>query len=339
MKNISENVIEKLNNDAQNIKETSVSLDILKTKQDIESTKRNIDSASNYINNSYKLLRDLRNELEVLENKNTEKNDYKRDLRSILEHESVKSIKIEDKIVKIKTNRIDIFDINDNKFKGNEYTIVFDYENFRVKFFGKEELSHKGYWTNKDPHPHVDGDSGNGCLGDAGSMLSISMNEYELYASYIIALGFLSQVNIDDPAGMKIRNWECIDENDNIIKNPYKNNYICEDCGEAINEGEQYECDICKKTICRECKTYVGEEVVCDDCLNEECSYCENCEDYYRVDDMVSVEGLEYNICRFCADDDYQRCEECGTWLTENYTFNHNDHIYCEECYNNITEE
>ena len=121
------------------------------------------------------------------------------------------------------TDYINIYDDKGNTFKGNKYRLRFDYYNMECKIFGEDEKYNRvSYWANNrgrnteylDPHPHVNGRNGDACWGSAGDMLTYSMNNYELYASYMIVYNFLQQTNLDDPAGRYIRNWDCIDDNE-----------------------------------------------------------------------------------------------------------------------------
>lgn len=343
MKNISENVIQKLNELAQNIKpETNNELKIHETEDKIRCAKNNIKNAESFMNDSYVKLRKFRTELEVLKEQMKQKTDFTSEIRNILSHDTVKSMNIEGKKVVILTNRIDIDDGKGNNFKGNEYEITFNYENFSVRFKGKE--GHRGYWTNHDPHPHIDGNNGMACLGDAGSMLAITLNEFELYASYIIALNFLQQVNVEDPAGRRILNWDCIDKNGNVIENPYRREEVCKCCGQELDELDEddvYECDDCGGKMCYQCKTWVenGNKLVCNECLDDYIC-CYECDDYFNEDEMVEVEGQEdVKYCKECAENNFNQCIECEKYMNENNTFYYEGDCYCEECYEKIKNE
>ena len=255
------------------------------------------------------------------------------DLKAIMEHDTVEKVEInEDKEVIVYTNQLYIYDSDGNKFKGNKYKIRFNYNTMICRIYGlKTDYCRKGFWTDLDPHPHVNGGRGNACWGDAGSMLSSTMNAYELYASYIIVLNFLQQVNTDDVAGKYIENWDCVDENDNIIDNPYERNMEeCYMCGEELDEDNQYTCQDCGHIICSEHATYIDstDGYVCTNCLDEYYTYCSNCEEYINSDDVTFVASEDRYICYDCLDNDFTRCEECD----EYYHNESNEIRYCEEC-------
>lgn len=343
MKIISENVIKRLNELAQGIRiESDNEFKIKEAEDKIKCAENNIKNAEMFMNDNYVRLRKFRTELEVLKKQLETKFDFTSEIKNILSHDTVKGMNIEGKKVKVFTDRIDIEDDKGNKFRGNEYEITFDYEHFNVRFKGTK--GYRGYWTDNDPHPHINGEHGTACLGDAGSMLAVTLNEFELYASYIIALNFLQSVNTEDPAGKKIKYWDCIDENDNVIENPYKRKGVCSCCGQELDELDEddiYICDDCGQQMCYECKTWIegGNKVVCNDCL-EDYVYCEGCSDYFDEDEMAEVEGIgDVNYCKECAKERFNECEECGKLMDEENTFYYEGDCYCKDCYDEIEKE
>jgi len=299
-------------------------LDFLKREEDeklrevereIEVLKNNIGTAERYMNRNYADLRVAMKTLEKLEQ--TEEISFVDEIKHIMEHPLVVNVDVnnaEKKLI-VETKNIIIQDEEGNKYLGNKFKIVFNFERYNVRFYGlDEDLCRKSYWTNKDPHPHIDGGNGVACLGDAGSMLSISMNEKELYASYIIALNFLQQVNTEDVAGKNIGNWDCIDDEGNIIENPHNKTYTCSCCGATIREGEQYECSDCGDIICIDCYKYNAEGYrICDDCIDENYTYCDYCCEYHKNEDVYETNDNEY-ICKYCLEErNYmQLCDDCG---------------------------
>lgn len=99
-------------------------------------------------------------------------------------------------------------------------------------------------------------------------------------------------------------------------------NLICCSCGCEINQGDEL---------------YVGEDVICEDCAEEECYHCDYCGDLVWHDDDF---GDDYtNLCENCYNNYYHRCSQCNQLLNENNSFWYDDEVYCEDCYNNRVEE
>lgn len=239
-----------------------------------------------------------------------ENQDYTNDIEAILNHKYVKDISMRDgsRQVVILTDYIDIYDEQGNKFKGNKYKLTFDYDDMTCYIEGlDEDYNRKSYWTEKDPHPHVDGNNGEACWGSAGSMLSENMNNYELYASFIVVLNFLQQVNTSDPAGEYIRNWDCIDEDGNDLENPYDSYATCHICDVEMNEDNS--------------------------------CYCEDCDNHMCDDHAYWIDCLSKYVCEECFEENYRVCDECGERIHKNDAYWHNNDVYCGGCYENKFEE
>ncbi len=327
-------------------------LDFLKREEDeklkevereIEVLKNNIGTAERYMNRNYADLRVAMKTLEKLEQ--TEDISFADEIKHIMEHPLVVSVDVnntERKLI-VETDNIIIQDEEGNKYLGNKFKIVFNFGSYNVRFYGlDEDLCRKSYWTNHDPHPHIDGSTGVACLGDAGSMLSISMNEKELYASYIIALNFLQQVNTEDVAGKNIGNWDCIDDEGNIIDNPHNVTYTCSCCGATIEDGNQFECHDCGDIICVDCYRYNAEGYrICDGCLDEDYTYCDCCGEYHENEDVYETNDDEH-ICRDCFEErDYMKlCDECGKAFNTNntsYVMTPLGEYICDDCESKYT--
>lgn len=338
MENINMETVKELDGKLDFLKRVEDS-ELIQLERDIETYLSNIKVAENYMNRNYKDLRVAMKEKALLEKPS--EISFVDEIKHIMEHEMVVNVKVnaEEKKLIIETKNIIILDEEGNKFLGNRYKIVFNYDVYNVRFFGLDEnLCRPSYWTRKDPHPHVDGGNGSACLGDAGSMLSISMNEHELYASYIIALNFLQQVNTSDPAGKKISNWDCIDDAGNIIENPYKEQMVeCECCGEEISREDSYTCADCGHVVCYDCYRYVANgERVCTDCIDDHYIQCDFCDEYYKDEDIAGSIGGR-SICQGCFEEkDYlEACEGCNEIIdTEDgdYVRLPNGDILCDDC-------
>ena len=58
----------------------------------------------------------------------------------------------------------------------------------------------------------------------------------------------------------------------------------CDCCGTAIPEGENY--------------SWIGDEIVCDDCRRNECGCCECCDELIYNSEAITDDG--HFVCRSC---------------------------------------
>ena len=266
-----------------------------------------------------------------------ENKDYTSDIEAILNHKYVKDISMidESRQVVIITDYIDIYDEQGNKFKGNKYKLTFDYDDMTCYIEGlDEDYNRKSYWTEQAPHPHVDGNNGEACWGSAGSMLSENMNNYELYASFIVVLNFLQQVNTSDPAGEYIRNWDCIDEDGNDLENPYEKNYnVCYICDEELDEDNEFYCEDCGSHMCNDHAYWIDDcdKYVCENCYENSYNCCDNCGERGHSYDMMWYGDDVY--CKICYNDRFDECCECGETFEKDDMSVINGEYYCNDCY------
>jgi hypothetical protein len=131
--------------------------------------------------------------------------------------------------------------------------------------------------------------------------------------------------------------------------------YCCEYCGCCIDEDDVIWVD--NEAYCRDCVEYCdcceryhrgdsthieGEDIhVCDSCLDEYYTYCEECHEYVRNRDTRYVESVDSDICDSCLDEYYFRCDECGEYYRTRdiAQYIYEDRELCEDCYNNVTDE
>lgn len=306
-------------------------------KNDVETYKSQTDRYREKLNVSWKNYKDAMNRVKVLSCE-TEK-DYTSDMEAILNHKYVTSAIAlpTGKTVEIKTDYIDIYDEKGNKFKGNKYLLSFDFDDMTCYIEGMDEdYCRESYWTENDPHPHVDGNNGEACWGSAGSMLVENMNNYELYASFIVVLNFLQQVNTSDPAGAYIRNWDCIDEEGNDLDNPYEGNYeTCCVCEYEMSEDDRYYCEDCDDYMCVDHAYWIDNDskYVCQGCYEDNYTMCDNCSDKMHNDDAWHFEHDTY--CNDCYSELIDECCECGGEFKKDEMIWTNDEHYCETCHDN----
>jgi len=303
-------------------------------QRELRSLKEDIRRYTDRINDNWKRYREcMTRSIIITENRGK---DFSSDIKAILEHKYVKTINITGKKrYTVETDYIDIYDEDGNKFKGNKYNLIFDFEDMTCYIEGlDEDYNRKSYWTSADPHPHVNGGNGEACWGSAGSMLTESMNEHEIYASFLIVLNFLQQVNTDDPAGKHICNWDCIDEEGNDLDNPYENTIIeCAICECEMDEEDTNYCEECGNRTCGEHSYWIDNEdaYVCENCYDNKFTSCDECDNNVRRVDTTTHDGWTY--CDGCYDDLFKECYECGDHFKEEEMTYHDNEYYCSSCY------
>lgn len=309
-----------------------------RAKNDVATYKLDISRYQRQLNDLWISYKNAMNRVKAL-SVETEK-DYTSDMEAILSHKYVTSAVVRPvgKVVEITTDYIDIYDESGNKFKGNKYLLSFDFDDMTCYIKGlDEDYNRKSYWTDQDPHPHVNGENGEACWGSAGSMLVENMNNYEIYASFIIVLNFLQQVNTDDPAGAYIRNWDCIDEEGNDLDNPYEKDYnVCCICDEELDEDNEFYCEDCGDHMCGDHAYWIdnNSKYVCEKCYEDCYNRCDNCDENAHRDDMVWHGNDVY--CESCYFELFTDCYECGETVKKEDMILTNNEWYCEDCHEEL---
>lgn len=96
----------------------------------------------------------------------------------------------------------------------------------------------------------------------------------------------------------------------------------CACCGREIIDGE-------------EMFGTVNGDYICEDCVNEHYTQCEDCGEYFHNenDNYYVTSGGEH-ICEGCYDNDYFTCPECGEIVHTDYSHEApNGDYYCEDCF------
>ena len=128
----------------------------------------------------------------------------------------VKYIEVRDGKFIIHTNPIIGFADNGKHYYFGNFRIEYTLGNTGVRYFG--DTPRHGYWTEKDPHPHVDGGSGSPCLGNTGEAIAQLGSLHEYAALVTVAIEFLKAANTQDSAGRKVIKWDECDATTGEIK-------------------------------------------------------------------------------------------------------------------------
>jgi len=138
----------------------------------------------------------------------------------------------------------------------------------------------------------------------------------------------------------------------------------------VLKDGEAI-CSYCGEIVKEDSTTIVHGEVICEDCLADNFTFCDNCEKYHSNSDnfySVWVGGNEQIWCRECAInysrvcddcgdrhateeidrdgiylcddciDNWGRCADCGDWVRYGDEYSDDDcNWYCSDCYRDKT--
>ncbi len=122
---------------------------------------------------------------------------------------------------------------------------------------------------------------------------------------------------------------------------------LCIRCGDETDKGLY--CEDCEENSewCDECQNYCSATwdvhggggsyiCVCEDCLRRYYRLCEDCDEYYHVDDVAEISNGVY-VCKDCLKKYYRKCKDCEKYYPSKYmdtAINSNgDKIsICEEC-------
>ena len=156
----------------------------------------------------------------------------------------------------------------------------------RIRFFN-EKTQKQGYWTNRDPHPHVNGDSGDACLGNVSSSIAEMINQQELYALTLICISFLESANEDDPAGENIKHWDGYVDGEIICAEEY-----AESCGYNNLNDDEFICGMCEEITDEDYGYWTDERII------------------IREDGRLDYQGGERHICDRCRDENTEWNEE-----------------------------
>lgn len=175
------------------------------------------------------------------------------------------------------------YDKNGLKYYMGNYRIELMPENADIRFFGG--TPRRGHWTSQDPHPHVNGEDGQACLGNTAPIIAELSSQYELYALVMTGIAFLEAVNIDDVAGRRVVNWDRVNEDGTPYVEPQQQiaTYTCNCCDDEVADihdayDEVYE-EVDENENLR--IVTVRQHGVCEECL----------ENAYHT---VTLQGTEY---------------------------------------------
>lgn len=187
--------------------------------QDISSRQSNIRDYKERIINEAKRMEQASIQLAGYQNHDYGVDKYIAGLEDVAKHVDVENLIVNENNVSIFVNNVyahAYVDNQDRRYYIGNMEIRIDMNNADVRFFG--DNPRRSHWTAKDPHPHVDGNNGRACLGNADATIAQLCSQKEIYPLFLVCLDFLQNANTEDTAGRKIVNWDEVDEHGIVIE-------------------------------------------------------------------------------------------------------------------------
>ena len=96
-------------------------------------------------------------------------------------------------------------------------------------------------------------------------------------------------------------------------------------------------CDICGYELENGDGTWVGDQLLCESCVEEHCTTCDHCGETIWANDAVEDDNI--TLCQTCFDDHYHRCDCCGSIIHDNNTNWRDSMPYCDDCNDDFNDE
>lgn len=273
----------------------NIEREIEKLKRDIADRQHRIDGYRRTMKEAYdNIALDNRKILQIESQSKDNGEKFAEQLDLIAEYPGVTKIEIEGKKIKISVKDVYAYakvSGDTRRYYIGDMRMEVNMKDSDVRFHNMNN-PRKGYWTEKDAHPHVDGSNGYPCLGNVSATIAELVSSKEVYALFLTLLDYLQNANTDDVAGRTVTSWDEVDEQGNIVSNPAKIKINeCEHCGEEVDD-----------TV-RVYTSHYGEGAVdegrnwCENCVDEDAVYNDYVEEYvaYGVHEEVQeyLEGDE----------------------------------------------
>lgn len=122
---------------------------------------------------------------------------------------------------------------------------------------------------------------------------------------------------------------------------------ICVQCGCEHGYEESILCDDCQGHYCADCGCHIDlsdeDSYVTNDDGDYYCTecrvYCAKCGAVERRDYSVWISDIGERWCDWCASKYATVCNECGHYLSEAYTHDHEGNVLCEDCFDSYYDE
>ena len=114
---------------------------------------------------------------------------------------------------------------------------------------------------------------------------------------------------------------------------------MCPDC---FSEDKFFKCTACGEYHLRTNMYQVNSQQLCGACFNEKYYVCSQCGKVHEKAGSTVVGNERY--CQHCTDmllgnGELVECSDCGTIIHSRDAYEHNDNLYCPDCYEQVMAE
>lgn len=200
------------------------------------------------------------------------------------------------------------------------------YFNLKFRSCDIQELGfHSGCWGDNTVHPHISGRNAEACLGNAAAPLNLYIRNGDIKAFAIYAIGYLTSVNIGDPAGRYLGGCKEVklDEDGNVMHNEDGNYMFIENEFNTNN------------TKCISTFFSTNVDTKHHEYITENSSTCKICGKPFNMDKIKPFRLNDTSTCYICDDcsDDIRTCDCCHSIITkDDRVFTTGDVILCGNC-------
>lgn len=194
---------------------------------------------------------------------------------------------------------------------------------YAFKSKNKEELGFRSsIWGSNTVHPHINGNSGRGCLGNAATPLQLYLKTGAVKATVLFVLGYLESVNIEDSAGR----WlgavkEVMLDKDGAPMHEPDGNYLFVNENEFTRNGTKTIANSARNLIDTKYGEYITSEF-------NNCYVCGKSKNRDRLVKAITPDGT-VKVCEDCKDK-FKTCDICGGIIKSSETVN--GICVCDKC-------
>ena len=86
-----------------------------------------------------------------------------------------------------------------------------------------------------------------------------------------------------------------------------------------LDEDGGYRCRGCENYFNEDDLTYINDDYLCEDCIDEYYTRCEDCEELIRNNVIYHVQDADTEVCDSCLVDNYTQCTVCDDWFDDDW--------------------
>ena len=208
-------------------------------------------------------------------------------------------------MIAVVTDDIKLSDGTNDPFNFGPFKIVLDLHDYATdegsSYYTVRACSPRCPENHEDmEHPHTSNFIL--CEGSASNPIERALNEGRFFDFFHIVNNTLQVYNASSPH-LKLGAWT---HNESDME--------CSDCGDSVDEGDDYRCTCCDNTFCSSCSTYCegGDISLCNGCRENRGRACPGCDQYGAQECEQHVNDRCMVCSNVVPDDDFCECRDGG---------------------------